>query len=234
MLRPLVLVPLLASPALADVIFNSHQPHASGGQGAIWLMTDRALLEPSSTTEYAGGFETEGRVGASITFGGSARYLTTVEVLCTSFFGYTNAQITLALYADAGGQPGALIWSGAQQVLTGVQGASNAVFTPDRVVPDAIFYAITYTNIALPNRDFGVYVTQAAPTAGSAGQLMTQDSVTLAWAPAGFTTPAHKLELRFTAAALGCYPNCDNSTAVPVLNVADFTCFLQAFASGCR
>jgi uncharacterized membrane protein len=29
------------------------------------------------------------------------------------------------------------------------------------------------------------------------------------------------------------YANCDNSTAPPVLNVADFTCFLQKFAVGC-
>jgi hypothetical protein len=29
-----------------------------------------------------------------------------------------------------------------------------------------------------------------------------------------------------------CYANCDSSTAQPVLNVADFTCFLQRFAAG--
>jgi glucuronoarabinoxylan endo-1,4-beta-xylanase len=29
------------------------------------------------------------------------------------------------------------------------------------------------------------------------------------------------------------YANCDGSTAAPVLNVQDFTCFLQRFASGC-
>ncbi len=29
-----------------------------------------------------------------------------------------------------------------------------------------------------------------------------------------------------------CYPNCDGSTAQPVLNVGDFTCFLQRFAAG--
>jgi hypothetical protein len=29
------------------------------------------------------------------------------------------------------------------------------------------------------------------------------------------------------------YANCDESTAAPVLNVADFTCFLQRFAAGC-
>jgi hypothetical protein len=30
------------------------------------------------------------------------------------------------------------------------------------------------------------------------------------------------------------YANCDGSTTVPVLNVADFTCFLQRFATGCN
>jgi probable HAF family extracellular repeat protein len=30
----------------------------------------------------------------------------------------------------------------------------------------------------------------------------------------------------------GCYPNCDGSSTPPVLNVGDFTCFLQRFAAG--
>jgi hypothetical protein len=30
-----------------------------------------------------------------------------------------------------------------------------------------------------------------------------------------------------------CYANCDNSTTPPVLNVGDFTCFLQKYAQGC-
>jgi parallel beta-helix repeat protein len=34
-------------------------------------------------------------------------------------------------------------------------------------------------------------------------------------------------------AAADPYANCDGSTAPPVLNVADFTCFLQRFAAGC-
>ena len=29
------------------------------------------------------------------------------------------------------------------------------------------------------------------------------------------------------------YANCDQSTAEPVPNVADFTCFLQTYAAGC-
>ncbi len=32
---------------------------------------------------------------------------------------------------------------------------------------------------------------------------------------------------------VACYANCDGSTSAPVLNVADFTCFLQDFAAGC-
>jgi hypothetical protein len=38
----------------------------------------------------------------------------------------------------------------------------------------------------------------------------------------------------FTAALGGpsCYPNCDGSTVPPILNVGDFTCFLQRFAAG--
>ena len=30
-----------------------------------------------------------------------------------------------------------------------------------------------------------------------------------------------------------CYANCDASTQPPVLNVADFTCFLSKFVTGC-
>jgi len=30
-----------------------------------------------------------------------------------------------------------------------------------------------------------------------------------------------------------CYANCDGSTAAPILNVADFSCFLNAYATGC-
>ena len=36
----------------------------------------------------------------------------------------------------------------------------------------------------------------------------------------------------FVAPGAACYPNCDNSTTPPVLNVLDFACFLNAFAAG--
>jgi len=36
----------------------------------------------------------------------------------------------------------------------------------------------------------------------------------------------------FSGISATCYPNCDHSTTPPVLNVLDFACFLNAFASG--
>jgi hypothetical protein len=40
------------------------------------------------------------------------------------------------------------------------------------------------------------------------------------------------VELRLAGGGTPCYGNCDGSTATPVLNVADFTCFLQRYAAG--
>jgi hypothetical protein len=38
--------------------------------------------------------------------------------------------------------------------------------------------------------------------------------------------------LSFGTVAAACYANCDGSTTAPLLNVTDFTCFLQKFAQG--
>jgi len=38
--------------------------------------------------------------------------------------------------------------------------------------------------------------------------------------------------LGYRRVATGCYANCDNSTTPPVLNILDFTCFLNQFAAG--
>jgi subtilisin-like proprotein convertase family protein len=43
----------------------------------------------------------------------------------------------------------------------------------------------------------------------------------------GFT-----LRLTPASGSSSCYANCDGSSTAPVLNISDFTCFLQKFASG--
>jgi hypothetical protein len=46
-------------------------------------------------------------------------------------------------------------------------------------------------------------------------------------------TPAPAFNMTFSLGGLfACYANCDASTAAPVLNVNDFTCFLNRFAAG--
>jgi hypothetical protein len=40
------------------------------------------------------------------------------------------------------------------------------------------------------------------------------------------------LQVTFTPPAGGCYANCDGSTTPPILNVLDFSCFLNKFAAG--
>jgi hypothetical protein len=44
----------------------------------------------------------------------------------------------------------------------------------------------------------------------------------------------HNGESKGWVATLGtlCYANCDSSTTAPILNVLDFTCFLNSFAAG--
>jgi hypothetical protein len=46
------------------------------------------------------------------------------------------------------------------------------------------------------------------------------------------TLRQHVGEFTPRATSGGCYPNCDSSTVAPILNVGDFTCFLQRFAAG--
>jgi hypothetical protein len=62
------------------------------------------------------------------------------------------------------------------------------------------------------------------------------------WGPgsAGHPTPAQdpqylyntRFRLEGTTSGGVCYANCDGSTTPPILNVADFTCFLNKFAAG--
>lgn len=51
----------------------------------------------------------------------------------------------------------------------------------------------------------------------------------------GFATNAagQTIAILWTAPGPLCYANCDNSPIAPILNIADFTCFLQRFAAGC-
>jgi hypothetical protein len=69
-----------------------------------------------------------------------------------------------------------------------------------------------------------------APNTGSAWQLIGE-SGPQAGCMAGHYDMPFILEGAETNVST-CYPNCDNSTTSPILNVQDFTCFLQRYAAG--
>jgi hypothetical protein len=58
------------------------------------------------------------------------------------------------------------------------------------------------------------------------------DGVHIFVAGYGYNNVTGGYEALLWKSPIGCYANCDASTVAPVLNVADFACFLQRFAAG--
>jgi hypothetical protein len=70
---------------------------------------------------------------------------------------------------------------------------------------------------------------------GGVGRFASINTTTGAATTVAVTTSWNaEMEMAVQAPAGGgaCYANCDGSTTTPVLNVADFTCFLQRYAAG--
>jgi hypothetical protein len=64
------------------------------------------------------------------------------------------------------------------------------------------------------------------------GQIYRADPATGADTLVGDSGAGNGLLGLISAPAAACYANCDGSTTAPVLNVLDFTCFLNRFAAG--
>jgi hypothetical protein len=81
--------------------------------------------------------------------------------------------------------------------------------------------------------DTGVLNTDLDSTAGSqAGARWLFNISSDAAATGTLSNGAQIFRLRYTQGGVPCYANCDASTTAPVLNVADFTCFLTKFGTG--
>ncbi len=102
---------------------------------------------------------------------------------------------------------------------------------------------------ALPAGEYLLAISQYNNDANSAGGLIWANSPfnverapdgpgaagpVESWTGGGTTAGGYSIALTGVCYAGGaaCYANCDNSTTPPILNVADFTCFLQRFAAG--
>jgi hypothetical protein len=71
-----------------------------------------------------------------------------------------------------------------------------------------------------------IWTVEAAATNGSHPLEATVSSASYGEV---FSAPAQG---SYNVGGVACYPNCDDSIAVPVLNVQDFTCFLRRYAAG--
>ncbi len=81
---------------------------------------------------------------------------------------------------------------------------------------------------ALPSASNQALLFQGPATA-AAGANATDYALTSG--AAVFTSNLH-VAYTVNAGAAPCYPNCDSSTSPPVLNILDFSCFLNRFAAG--
>jgi hypothetical protein len=75
------------------------------------------------------------------------------------------------------------------------------------------------------------WVSSSFGTAGAQAIAVSSYTSTTNWGGGG-NGGAIVAEFTFTAGPAPCYANCDTSTSPPILNVQDFTCFLQRYAAG--
>jgi hypothetical protein len=171
----------------------------------------------------------------------------------------TNIQVAFGVTSILNGLPvTAYIWSDPNQdgspadaqVLASVAGViSGAVDTLPNNTPTYVNFDIPDTTIPVGQKFFVGFVIQNAPAsypcALDEGQPQHKSWIGYV-APGTFdpnvwtnTTnedtiaPGNWLiRANATGGGSACYANCDQSTGVPFLNVADFTCFLQKFAQG--
>ena len=138
---------------------------------------------------------------------------------------YELTRVDLTLDLTGAGTPQVSIWTGAaapeQQVASLVADPGGQTYTPAQPLTIAT------------NQTYWVYI-RADPaslgtfTWGSASALPIGMGTAAGYVQDGQSSQTYN---SFTVwGAFDCYANCDGSTASPVLNVADFTCFLQQYA----
>jgi hypothetical protein len=149
------------------------------------------------------------------------------------------------IFADASGVPAAtpsytLAPMNVQVVQTGVFGQYdllNATFdTSGLNLAPGRWWVSVVCNVSgqpPPNDGYGFFATGGnGVVQGSQGYYRVG---TAAWAP---ITNVFGYASDFSFTLLGvqqsatCYPNCDNSTTPPILNIGDYVCFLNRFTAG--
>jgi hypothetical protein len=120
--------------------------------------------------------------------------------------------------------------NGVEQAPVTLVRGTGYTFTMDNVDPSHPFYITTSPSGGGP----GMYTSGVSPTVASGNTVMTFNVPVSAPSQLYYQCEHHP--------GMGgpiniinppsCYANCDQSTVAPVLNVQDFTCFLQRYAAG--
>jgi hypothetical protein len=201
----------LASAAPADVAFDNFGPGDTYGGGA-W-----EVYGPS-----AGGlWWTHAFRFTATASGGITKLVVPLQWL------QGNNDFSLDLRADAGGMPGAVLGSFAH-----LAGSTSGTAPPRQIAADGTVQITAGTTYWLVGNGYGssrgAWHQSIGQTAGARAYSFDGGAT---WAP-GFPVTMAAFRVEVTGGPAPCYPNCDNSTAQPILNVLDFNCFLNRFTSG--
>lgn len=140
------------------------------------------------------------------------------------------AHVSSPLVIDFGAVPQN---SAAQQAITVSNGGDVALWHAAGIA------SLNYSLAA--SAGFGAPSGNFAAAAGGAGNTHTITMSTATVGPVSGTLtinsndpdePARMVVLMGSVVGATCYPNCDQSTTPPVLNVNDFACFINQFAAG--
>jgi hypothetical protein len=192
----------LASGAAADVVIGNFG--AGVGTGTIFGTTSTTVYKAAGWTMGAQGYRLT-EVKLTLSFAGQG---TGIFTLWTGT-GTPQSQVT-----ELNGPP--------------QTGAGDFSFTPatSMVMEPGQTYWVYVQSIPSPTGNFLWQGT--SPTTEPTGAAATSAGFVFNGNPSTFR---NRFEVH-GAPLGGCYPNCDQSTSAPILNVQDFTCFLQRYAAG--
>jgi hypothetical protein len=151
---------------------------------------------------------------------------------------FDGALIAGGNFTAAGGQPALHVarWNGTawSPIGAGLPDQVDALAVLDGALHAATFHVIQSTpNLTYASQLYrwngATWTALAQPVNGPVFDLASLNGNV--WAGGLFTTAGNVVSAYTARLGCQCYPNCDASTASPVLNVADFICFLNKYAA---
>jgi DNA-binding beta-propeller fold protein YncE len=222
---------------------------AFGPDGRLYIpsyLTDSVLVYDGTTGAFINGFVVSGSGGLDGPWGiafnaGNLYVASSINGKVLRYNGTTGAFIDEAIPAGTGGltQPRGILFdsSGRMYVTGSITGGSAVLVKPSGGAVSVLASNTTIPALFVPNMPAltgdgaSLIVPCQNGTVQKIDRLTGASQGTLVLNGAGGMTTVLASVLYFPPST--CYANCDGSSAVPFLNVLDFTCFLQKFAAGC-